>query len=551
MRCKLLLLLIALTTFNTFGQTTYIFDGDGSWTDETQWKDGNYPGLTVNLNDTVEILGKLIIPEDISVTNNGTIESFSSANGAVPDLTIRGEFKNLNTIKFSRIQINVTTTGNVVLSDSETIITNSSTFTNSGKVVVFAGGVLTLNNSTSSIINDTTGLFTNYGTVNVFNGKLENNNTYMHAIRNGATMTVTGGEIINRGGFSNDNNGHLHIKRYFNNEVTGLLINSGELSISEFTSSLINAGSFHNNKNVHVGDGTTLNMLDDSSFIIQSGTVTVSANGKIENRASAFELRAGKVLNNGTINNETEILIRYSGELENNGTLKNLGAQITNLGTLTGINIEHGSHFSNDGVLSPGNSSTAIGTYRFDDFINNYTQTASGSLNIELAGTVAGVSHDQVIVKKIATLGGTLNVTLINGFEPAIGDVFTVLYQGDGIVGSFATVNLPTLSADKEWDAVEYSDTDGVRISVKKSTLSISDANAESLKYKIYPNPASNEIFVSGITMPSKAIIFDLNGRRILEMELSRDKPSVELNTLEPGVYFLNVETKTFKFVKI
>lgn len=168
-----------------------------------------------------------------------------------------------------------------------------------------------------------------------------------------------------------------------------------------------------------------------------------------------------------------------------------------------------------------------------------------------MAGTVAGVSHDQVIVTRTATLGGTLNVTLINGFEPAIGDVFTVLYQGNGIVGSFATVNLPTLSANKEWDAVEYSDTNGVRISVKKSTLSIPDVNDESLKYKIYPNPASNELFVSGITMASKASIFDLNSRRILEVELSRDKPSVDLKTLEPGVYFLNVEAKTFKFVKI
>jgi|26BtaG_2_1085354.scaffolds.fasta_scaffold03458_2 hypothetical protein len=551
MRCKLLLILIALTTFNTFGQTTFIFDGDGSWTDEAQWRDGNYPGLTVNFNDTVEILGKLIIPEDISVTNNGTIESFSSANGNVPGLTIMGEFKNNNSINFNRIQVNVTTTGNIVLLDSETIITNNSTLTNSGKIVVFSGGVITLNNSTSSIVNDATGLFYNYGTLNISNGKFENNNTAMGATRNGGTILVSSGEIINKGGFSNDNNGLLYIKRFFTNEVTGELSNSGQLSISEFSSSLVNAGIFHNNKNIDIGDGTSLNMLDESIFINQAGTVTVAADGKIENRATAFELRNGKMLNNGTINNETEILIRLYAELENNGTLKNLGAQIVNKGTLSGINLQHGSSFSNDGVLSPGNPSNAIGTYRFDDFINNYTQTATGSLNIELAGTVAGVSHDQVIVTRTATLGGTLNVTLINGFEPAIGDVFTVLYQGNGIVGSFATVNLPTLSADKEWDAVEYSDTNGVRISVKKSTLSIPDVNDESLKYKIYPNPASNEIFVSGITMASKASIFDLNGRRILEVELSRDKPSVDLKTLEPGVYFLNMEAKTFKFVKI
>ncbi len=137
----------------------------------------------------------------------------------------------------------------------------------------------------------------------------------MSATRNGGTILVSRGEIINKGGFSNDNNGLLYIKRYFTNEVTGQLSNSGQLSISEFSSSLVNAGIFHNNKNIDIGDGTSLNMLDESIFINQAGTVTVAADGKIENRATAFELRNGKLLNNGTINNETEILIRLYAEL--------------------------------------------------------------------------------------------------------------------------------------------------------------------------------------------------------------------------------------------
>ncbi|RXJ51456.1 T9SS type A sorting domain-containing protein [Gelidibacter gilvus] len=551
MRCKLLFLLIALSTINTFGQTTFIFDGNGSWTDEAQWKDGIYPGLTVNLIDTVEIHGKLTIPEDIEITNNGNIESLSAANGDAPSIIIMGKLYNKNLISFSRIQISIPTTGLITTSSgSEMIITDSSNLINSGDFIIY--GVVRLVNLVSSIVNEVDGSILNKGTLEVLNGKLENNATLLRGILNDGTFNITSGEVINRGGFYNDDDGVLNISRYFINESTGQLTNNGQLTITGFTSTLSNSGSLSNSKNIDVGDGSRLNMLNGSKFNnLSDGKVTVSANGNIENRASTFRIRSGKVINNGTVNNETEILIDAQGELENNGTLENLGAQVTNNGILSGINLKHGSNFANDGILSPGNTSKATGTYNLNGMFTNYTQTATGSLNIELGGTVAGDSYDQVIVKRSATLGGTLNVTLINGFQPAIGDVFTVLHQGNGIAGSFATVNLPTLSSGTEWDAVEYSDTDGVRISVKKSTLSISDANAESLKYKVYPNPASEKLFISGITMASKGAIFDLNGRRILEVELSREKPSVGLNTLEPGVYFLHFEAKTFKFVKI
>ncbi|MBO3097788.1 T9SS type A sorting domain-containing protein [Gelidibacter pelagius] len=553
MRCKLLLLLIALVTFNTFGQTTFSFDGDGIWTDEAQWRDGNYPGLTVNLNDTVEILGKLIIPEGISVTNDGTIVSFSSANGNAPDLSVLGNLTNNNSISFSRIQISIVSSGNITMSPgSETVITNSSNLVNSGNITIIGGGLLRLVNSVSSIINEANGHITNLGTIEVINGEFENNAPIERGINNIGTFNITGGEVINRGGFYNDEDAVLNVSKYFTNESTALLTNMGQIAIEGFTSGLGNSGSLINWNTIEVGDFCRFVMSSTSTFINQTtGSVIVAANGYVQNRADLFELQGGKFTNNGTINNETELFIREAAELENNGTLINIGAQITNTGILSGINIEHGSNFANDGILSPGNTNKATGTYNLNGIITKYTQTATGSLNIELGGTVAGDSYDQVIVRRSATLGGALNVTLINGFEPAIGDVFTVLYQGNGITGSFATVNLPTLSSDKEWDAVEYSDADGVRISVKKSTLSISDVNAESLKYKIYPNPASDEIFVSGISMASKAAIFDLNGRRILEVELSRENPSVKLNTLQPGVYLLNVEAKTFKFVKI
>ena len=57
----------------------------------------------------------------------------------------------------------------------------------------------------------------------------------------------------------------------------------------------------------------------------------------------------------------------------------------------------------------------------------NYTQTATGSFDIDLGGTTAGSQYDQLAVSGTATLGGTVDVTMINGFQPALGNTFQPL----------------------------------------------------------------------------------------------------------------------------
>ena len=71
----------------------------------------------------------------------------------------------------------------------------------------------------------------------------------------------------------------------------------------------------------------------------------------------------------------------------------------------------------NDGVFAPGNSP---GLIEVDDFENN------GVLEIELAGTAAE-NFDRVIASGEARLGGTLRISLIDGFEPQVGDEFQFL----------------------------------------------------------------------------------------------------------------------------
>jgi hypothetical protein len=59
---------------------------------------------------------------------------------------------------------------------------------------------------------------------------------------------------------------------------------------------------------------------------------------------------------------------------------------------------------------------------------------------MEIGGLTPGTQFDQLLVSGIATLGGTLDLLLLNGFNPGIGATFQILNYGSR-VGQFATVN--------------------------------------------------------------------------------------------------------------
>ncbi|WP_346883434.1 T9SS type A sorting domain-containing protein [uncultured Algibacter sp.] len=554
MKHKILLFFVVLTTFKTFSQNTFTFNGDGIWTDTTQWEGGVYPGTTINTGDNIVVLGKLTISENITITNNGTIESFSSASGDTPTINIIGSLVNNQIINFSRTGITVDALGSITTNvTSQLVVTNNSILTNTGTVNIL-GGVIRIASSVSTIFND--GTFNNMGTVEVLSGNFENksdaNNTDLVVFNNNGTFEVSNAIVTNRGDFKNNTNGILMISRTFRNDLTGRIDNEGEITVTGFSSSLINVGNLNNLKDILVLDFSSISMLSNSVFTNQiGGNVIISADSSMSSRTSNFTILGGKITNNGTFDNEITMSIELGGEFENNGTFDNgFGAQVVNNGILGGINVEQSGNFSNDGILSPGNSTDATGMYKLNGFFTSYTQTTSGSLKIELGGTVAGDNYDQIIVDRDAILEGTLNVSLVDGFDPAIGDVFTVLLQGRNVSGTFSTLNLPTLATNKEWDDVEYSSTDGVRISVKQSTLSISDLDKDSPKFKIYPNPVSNKIFISGISNTGTASIFDLNGKKVLDTELSTGNFGIDLKELNSGIYLLKFEGRSFKFVK-
>jgi hypothetical protein len=153
----------------------------------------------------------------------------------------------------------------------------------------------------------------------------------------------------------------------------------------------------------------------------------------------------------------TEI-VDSAGELQLTGkTVVKPTANVVGMGTLVNqstaaLTIEDsavvGVPVRNAGALHIGNSP---GRARALD----YTQTSTGRLEIELAGLLAGTQFDVLDlspISGIANLDGTLDVSLLGGFVPAIGDRFEIVRAPGGVVGTFGMELLPALPIGSRWE---------------------------------------------------------------------------------------------------
>jgi hypothetical protein len=150
-----------------------------------------------------------------------------------------------------------------------------------------------------------------------------------------------------------------------------------------------------------------------------------------------------------TINPGGTVNVAHNIDLDTNSTLKLQGGTLSaaeiglnglqfngqfqwTAGTLH-VGIFRKSLTNQGGTLAPGHSA---GRTTID---GNYTQQEAGSMEIEIGGTTENTQYDVVDISGFATLGGDLQLSLINGFTPTALQTFTVMYSS-GIMGEFSNV---------------------------------------------------------------------------------------------------------------
>lgn len=174
-------------------------------------------------------------------------------------------------------------------------------------------------------------------------------------------------------------------------------------------------------------------IIGSSSTFYNSGSFSKSAGAGTSTVGVSFT-------NLGTVSAMTGTLSFTGSYTQNGGSIALAGGTVNmssplNIqgGTLSGTGTINGSVTNSGGQVSPG-SSPGILTIN-----GNYTQSPTGTLNIEIAGLTPGSGYDRLRVLGTASLSGTLAITTQNGYLPDIGDAFQVL-TATTRTGTFPTV---------------------------------------------------------------------------------------------------------------
>ena len=174
-----------------------------------------------------------------------------------------------------------------------------------------------------------------------------------------------------------------------------------------------------------------------------------------------FEVSGGQLVNNDiTVSGGRMRLVNatlnFSGSPGQASSQFNIiGGVFAGTGTLNGLDT-----LLNGGEVSPGDGTPGILTLTYGE----YTQTSPGKLTIFVGGPQPGVSYGQ-LQTVMANLDGTLEIDLVNGFVPNLGDEFKIVTTQNKLPnGQFATITGSVINASEKFQVVY--DTTGVTLRV-------------------------------------------------------------------------------------
>jgi autotransporter-associated beta strand protein len=350
-------------------------------------------------------------------------------------------------------------TGNVT--DNAALVFNRSdnvnftgTITGSGRVEQAGGGTLTL-------------------AANVSNALKASNGRVVVA----ATGTLSGDVTTNAAGRVENGGGAIHIANLDNSgifsgtaDLAGTFLNraSGDVRLAAGQNMLVQSSAAHTNAGLlevlgnpssyatfesvgpftNAAGGNSLIIARDANLRFDAGLTNLGALSMNYGLSDVF----GDINNaaGGTIAIAGGAGITFYDDVVQNGTMLVSASGSTHssaifLGSLSGSGgATGGGDIIFLGDMRPGNSPASV------TFANNVT-FARGALNVEIGGATIGTQYDHVNVTGDLSLGGTLNVSLINSFTPAVGQTFDLLDWGT-LVGSFSAVQLPALPSGLWWN---------------------------------------------------------------------------------------------------
>ena len=301
-------------------------------------------------------------------------------------------------------------------------------------------------------------------------GKFVNvtNNTTVDA---SSTLSLTGGSFSTGGTLTN--NGQIEMASPASAIGGGMLINNDQLT----GNGRIEAP-FVNSPGGRVFVDASDRLVFSAAANTNGGEIEL-AGGTIEFAQQTTNNLAGQITGRGTfdfgggLTNDGHIALDGLSELSGDMT-NNPGSSITISGSATAIFFDDLVHNGDEIRVNAGSTAvyfgsvtgsgpftgTGINLFEGDlrpgnspgisSFAGDVAFSFGSTLAIEIGGTTGGTQYDMLTTSGDASLGGTLEVSLIDGFTPAPGDTFEIV-TATSVLDTFDTLDLPTLPDDLLW----------------------------------------------------------------------------------------------------
>jgi len=452
----------------------------GSWTNNVNWNGDTLPTSADNVclpasgtAYTVSVEGSgdakaLVVNSGATLQVKGT--------GGVATLTTAGDLVNSGTVFIGQASVhNVATivVGGTFLNGGTFITGNTSNHLDAN-VTNQATGVFNIALSSNLINGKTNSTFQNDGAMNV-NGQFDilTNLTFTmnvgSSVGGTSTLHVVGGSVHHNGGTisgdlaaenvllfpqSTSGAGTIRVVKQSNFLQSDVSANDTiivEGGFAGFDGVLNSSESRVNNGTIKLSSTSVAGTLRTSELDFFN-TKNLTNNGTIQTiqgAGSASTPHRGlwvNLINAGTLKidydtdySRTVALTQSSGtttltaQLDVTGTVAD-PRFVLNGGSINGSGTLKGKLQNAGGTVAPGTSPgilTVSGTFQ---------QDAGGTLAIELGGQNAGSENDRFHTTGVATLGGTLALTRLNGFSPGASFSYDYFLYDVGATGAFASV---------------------------------------------------------------------------------------------------------------
>jgi len=364
-------------------------------------------------------------------------------------------------------------------------------FSNTGTLTVDSAAVITLNggtfnynsgtldligsfSATSATVNFTP-VFINYSVINLSSSTLncaasftnQNELTLSYSTISGSGPFTNAGTLTAYDGILDldfDNHGSASFRHYcsINNAITTQPNSTIHVYVNTTYNTLTIANGFTNHGLIYFT--TAAGYTSRGTIDITNGALINAPDGTIESNdiilypgyansiLAPLDNQGSMLLNNSMAINKTNESHYNSGEIQlNNATITFIGNQFEN--TITGdiggngtLNITNLS-FVNNGSFIPGDFPGIL------NIVDDLPSAATALLNFDLGGPIIGEFYNSLAVAQTANYNGTININLIDGYVPNIGQEF-ILATCNSHNGSFLVQNGLAINVWKEFELV-------------------------------------------------------------------------------------------------